>query len=399
MSAQPANSIPTDVVCLDDYAAYARQRLDDNALAYLDGTAADGLTADWNRQAYARWALLPRVLQSLAGGHCRTELFGRELPSPILLAPIAWQKLFHPDGELATAYTAGALGVGMVLSTLASVSIEAAAQANQQGSAQGAGGPRWFQFYQQAEPSLNEELIRRAEAAGYEAIVFTVDAPINGIRNREQRAGFTLPAGIEAVNLRHPLNPQDAEGYARRARSLAEKRRQRGPSAIFDDYMACAPTWADLDWLLATTRLPVIVKGLLHPDDATQAVRQGAAGVIVSNHGGRTLDTLPASLDCLPAIAEALHGQVPILLDGGIRRGSDIFKAIALGASAVLIGRPYIHALAVAGPLGIAHLLRILQDELEATMALCGVARLAEIGPRHLKAQPVYPPYSQGVFR
>ena len=162
----------------------------------------------------------------------------------MLLAPIAWQKLFHPDGELATAYPAGALGVGMVLSTLASVSIEAAAQANRQGSAQGAGGPRWFQYYQQAERSLNEELIRRAEAAGYDAIVLTVDAPINGIRNREQRAGFALPPGIEAVNLRHPLDPQDAEGYARRERSLAEKRRQRGPSPIFDDYMACAPSWA-----------------------------------------------------------------------------------------------------------------------------------------------------------
>ena len=234
------------------------------------------------------------------------------------------------------------------------------------------------------ERSLNEELIRRAEAAGYQAIVFTVDAPLNGIRNREQRAGFGLPPGIEAVNLRRPQDPDDAEGFARRARSLAAKRQQRGPSQVFDDLMAHAPSWADLEWLLAFTRLPVIVKGILHPDDAAQAVRLGASGIIVSNHGGRTLDTLPASLDCLPAIVERLGAAVPILLDGGIRRGSDIFKALARGATAVLIGRPYIHALAAAGPLGVAHVLRILQDELEATMALCGVARLADISPAHL---------------
>ena len=152
--------------------------------------------------------------------------------------------------------------------------------------------------------------------------------------------------------------------------------------------MHCAPTWKDLDWLLATTRLPVIVKGVLHPDDAVRAVDMGAAGIVVSNHGGRTLDTLPASLDALPAIADRLLGRVPILLDGGIQRGSDIFKAIALGASAVLVGRPYIHALAAAGPLGVAHVIRLLHDELEATMALCGVARLDQISTAYLYDNP-----------
>jgi 4-hydroxymandelate oxidase len=157
---------------------------------------------------------------------------------------------------------------------------------------------------------------------------------------------------------------------------------------VFDDLMQHAPTWRDLEWLLATTRLPVIVKGVLHPDDAARTVDMGAAGIVVSNHGGRTLDTLPASLDALPAIATRLAGRVPILLDGGIRRGTDIFKAIALGASAVLIGRAYIHALAAAGPLGIAHVLRLLQDELEATMALCGVASLDRISPAYLIRRP-----------
>lgn len=374
------DGIPRDIAAVADYEPYARRRLDDNAWAYLDGAAADELTRGWNRQAFDSLALLPRVMAEVAGGHCRTTLFGRELPSPILLAPIAWQKLFHPDGELATAYTASALGVGMVLSTLSSSSLEEVAAA----AGQGGNGPRWFQLYLQPERSLNEELIRRAEGAGYEAIVFTVDAPLNGIRNREQRVGFHLPPGIEAVNLRRPQDPDDAEGLALRQRSLAEKHKQRGPSMVFDDLMQHAPTWRDLEWLLATTRLPVVVKGVLHPDDAARAVDMGAAGIVVSNHGGRTLDTLPASLDALPAIAARLEGRVPILLDGGIRRGTDIFKAIALGASAVLIGRAYIHALAAAGPLGIAHVLRLLQDELEATMALCGVASLDRISPAYL---------------
>lgn len=376
------DGIPRDIVALADYEAYARRRLDDNAWAYLDGAAADELTQAWNRAAFERRVVLPRVMADVAGGHCRTTLFGRELPSPVLLAPVAWQKLFHPDGELATAYAASALGAGMVLSTLASCQIEDVAAAARQGG----DGPRWFQLYLQPERSLNAELVQRAEAAGYEAIVFTVDAPLHGIRNREQRVGFQLPPGIEAVNLRRPQQADDVEGMARRRRSDAEKRAQRGPSAVFDDLMPHAPTWRDLEWLLATTRLPVIVKGILHPDDAVRAVDLGAAGIVVSNHGGRTLDTLPASLDALPAIAERLLGRVPILLDGGIRRGTDVFKAIALGASAVLIGRPYIHALAAAGPLGVAHVLRLLQDELEACMALCGVARLSQISTDYLKA-------------
>ena len=382
--APPLDGIPRDIAAVADYAAYARRRLDENAWAYLDGAAGDELTRAWNRAAFDRRALLPRVMANVVGGHCRTTLFGREYPCPILLAPVAWQKLFHPDGELATAYTAAALGVGMVLSTLASSSLEEVAAAAQQGG----DGPRWFQLYLQPERALNEDLIRRAEAAGYEAIVFTVDAPLNGIRNREQRAGFQLPPGIEAVNLRRPQDPADRQGFALREHSLAEKRKRRGPSNVFDDLMHCAPTWKDLDWLLATTRLPVIVKGILHPDDALRAVDMGAAGIVVSNHGGRTLDTLPASLDVLPAIADRLRGRVPILLDGGIQRGSDIFKAIALGASAVLIGRPYIHALAAAGPLGVAHVIRLLHDELEATMALCGVARLEQISPAYLYDNP-----------
>ena len=206
--APPLDGIPRDIAAVADYAAYDRRRLDDNAWAYLDGAAGDELTRTWNRAAFDRQALLPRVMAEVVGGHCRTTLFGREYPCPVLLAPVAWQKLFHPDGELATAYTAAALGVGMVLSTLASSSLEEVAAAAQQGGE----GPRWFQLYLQPERALNEDLIRRAEAAGYEAIVFTVDAPLNGIRNREQRAGFQLPPGIEAVNLRRPQESGRSSG-------------------------------------------------------------------------------------------------------------------------------------------------------------------------------------------
>ncbi len=365
------DGIPREIAAVADYEAYARRRLDDNAWAYLDGAAGDELTRAWNRTAFDRLALLPRVMSDVAGGHCRTTLFGHDYPSPVLLAPVAWQKLFHPEGERATAYAAAALGAGFILSTLASCTIEeVAAMSRQAGD-----GARWFQLYLQPDRGLSGELVRRAEAAGYAAIVFTVDAPLSGIRNREQRVGFQLPPGVDSANL---------------LRSTAENGQKPPPggSAVFDGLMRHAPTWRDLEWLLATTRLPVIVKGVLHPDDAARAVDLGSAGIVVSNHGGRTLDTLPASLDALPTIARRIEGRVPVLLDGGIRRGSDIFKAIALGASAVLIGRPYIHALAAVGPLGIAHVLRLLQDELEATMALCGVARLEQITAEHLYDHP-----------
>lgn len=365
------DGIPRDIAALADYEPYARRRLDDNAWAYLDGAAGDELTHAWNRAAFDRHALLPRVMNEVAGGHCRVTLLGREHACPVLLAPVAWQKLFHPEGERATAYAAAALGTGMILSTLASCTLEdVAATARQAGN-----GARWFQLYLQPDRGASAELVQRAEAAGYEAIVFTVDAPLNGIRNREQRVGFQLPPGVESANL---------------LRSTARngQKPKTGGSAVFDDLMHHAPTWRDLEWLVATTRLPVIVKGVLHPDDSALAVDLGAAGIVVSNHGGRTLDTLPASLDVLPVVARRLAGRVPILLDGGIRRGSDIFKAIALGASAVLIGRPFIHALAAAGPLGVAHVLRLLQDELEATMALCGVASLDRITAEYLYDHP-----------
>lgn len=352
--------IPDAIAAVPDYAAYARERLDPAIWAYLDGAAGDELSARWNREAWERLRLHGRVLADVAGGDTALTLFGSRLEHPVLLAPVAYQRLAHPDGELAAARAAAALGAGFVLSTLASVELEAVAALPD-------APPLWFQLYCQPERAASVELVQRAEAAGYSALVVTVDAPLAGIRNRERRAGFRLPPGVSAANLRHGQTPF-APGSAQ-------------ASLVFDGIMRTAPTWRELDWLLDQTRLPVILKGIVSPEDAALAIERGVAGLIVSNHGGRVLDTLPASAEVLPAIAERVAGRVPILVDGGIRRGTDVLKALALGASAVLIGRPYLHGLAAAGALGVAHVLKMLREELEVAMALTGCARLADIGP------------------
>ncbi len=350
------------LVCLADYESAAARMLDANAWAYVSGGAADEITMRWNREAFDRRALLPRVLASdpARPGHTRITLLARERAHPILVAPIAFQKLAHPDGELAAAIAAAAQDAVMVTSSSASARIEDIAAIGNAG--------HWFQLYMQAERQSTLRLLRRAEEAGCEAIVVTVDAPVNGVRNREHRAGFTLPPGIRAENLVDlPSSP---------AASLRD-----GGSAVFEHFMAQAPSWRDIAWLIAEARLPVLLKGILHPDDAGRAIENGAAGIIVSNHGGRTLDTAIATLDALPAIAERCAGRVPVLIDGGMRRGTDILKAISLGATAVLVGRPIIHGLAVAGAHGASHVLRLLRDELEIAMALTGVSRITEIGP------------------
>lgn len=355
--------IPADIVAVSDHEPYARQRLDGNAWAYLHSGSADELSFAWNQDAFRRIPLNTRVLADVRGGHTRLELFGQRFEHPLLLAPVAYQKLFHPEGELATVQGAGAMGAGMVLSTLASSRLEAVAEV--------AESPLWFQLYFQPDKGFNRDLVARAEAAGYQALVVTVDVPVFGLRNREQRAGFHLPAGVEPVNLHGCVVP--ASEFA-----------GGGQSIVFDHLMLNAPTWDDIAWLRSLTRLPLLLKGITHPDDASKALEMGVDGLVVSNHGGRSLDTLPASIELLPAIAQAVAGRVPLLLDGGIRRGSDVLKALALGASAVLLGRSWVYGLAAAGPLGVAHVLKLLREELEVVMALCGYASLGEIGPEAL---------------
>ncbi|MDB5896336.1 MAG: alpha-hydroxy-acid oxidizing enzyme [Rhodoferax sp.] len=365
MSGLAIGQVPAGVVNLDDHEAHARQLLDDNAWAYFAGGAGDELTMAANRSAWNDIALHPRVLRKLAGGHTRTELLGRSWRHPIMVAPVAFQRMAHPDGELATAVAAATLGAGLVLSTQASVPMEAVAQAV---LGEPARGPLWFQLYLQADRGATLELVRRAESAGFEALVVTVDAPTHGARDRERRAGFKLPPGVAAVNL--------AARSPAQAAPLSPDQ-----SALFDGVLRTAPTWDDIAWLQAQTRLPVLLKGILHPEDAREAVRLKLGGVIVSNHGGRTLDTAVATALALPAVAQAVDGALPILVDGGIRRGTDVLKALALGASAVLVGRPVVFALANAGAVGVAHVLRLLRDEFEIAMALCGCATLDDITP------------------
>lgn len=364
MSGVPSvEPIPQGVVSLGDHEMHAAKRLDANAFAYFSGGAADEITLRANRTAWDGIQLFPRVLRNLVGGHTRTALFGRTLAHPILLAPVAFQRMAHRDGEMATAYAASMQGAGLILSSQASVLLEHVARAVLPERQR---GPLWFQLYFQHDRGFTKELVRRAESAGYEALVVTVDASSSGVRDRERRVGFKLPPDVSAVNLAGLPAPKPV--------MLNEHQ-----SRMFDALLATAPTWKDIEWLRSITRLPVILKGIMHPGDAQLAAQHGADGVIVSNHGGRTLDTVPATATILPRIRAAMGPQFPILADGGIRRGTDVFKAIALGADAVLIGRPYVFGLANAGAMGVSHVVRLLRDELEIAMALCGCATLADI--------------------
>lgn len=366
MSTPQLGIIPEGTVNLTDYAAHARERLSDQAWAYFSGAAGDEITLQANRNAWDQLTLHPRVLRSLVGGHTRQTLLGRVLEHPILLAPVAFQRMAHPDGEIGTAYAAAAQGAGLVLSTQSSTPLEAIAQAILSDAGR---GPLWFQLYVQPDRAFTRELVQRAEQAGYEALVVTVDAPASGARDRERRAGFKLPEGIQAINLAGMPKPANTSTL------------QAGQSAMFDGLLNAAPTWDDIAWLQGITRLPILLKGILHEDDARQAAQLGVQGLIVSNHGGRTLDTAVPTAWALPRIAQAVGKDLPVLVDGGIRRGTDVLKAIALGADAVLIGRPYVHALATAGALGVAHVIRLLRDEFEIAMALTGCATMADITP------------------
>ena len=354
--------LPRDLVSLSDYERYAHGHLPDSTLEYISSGVADDITLGRNRHTFDQLALYNRLFGDFSQANTRIQLGDLTLPGPVLLAPVAHQQLIHPDGECATAQGAATAGVPMICSTLSN---RAFAEISTHHS------HCWFQLYWQSGRPANQALIERAEASTAKAIVITLDAPVQGLRNRIQRSGFSLPDSLKEANLvklpeptRQTLGPDD--------------------SIIFQGFMADRPGIEDLIWLRSQTRLPLYAKGVSHPEDAVILKDLGFDGLIVSNHGGRTLDTLPASLDLLPAIRQAVGEHLPLLLDSGIRRGSDIIKAIALGANAVCIGRPQIWALAVAGPLGVAHMLKLLHQELEMNMALCGCATIAEIDERVL---------------
>ncbi len=290
------------------------------------------------------------------------ELFGERLDYPILLAPCAYQKLVHPDGEIAAARGANAARAPYVVSTFATVALDEIASA--------ADSSLWFQLYVHPDHAFTRDLIQRVEAAGYRVLCVTVDTPILGIRDRERRAGFHLPPGIERANLKALGTAVAKMGHFEGG----------GNYSILDP----AINWETIEWIRSLTKLPVVLKGILSPDDARLACESGVSGIIVSNHGGRNLDTVPATIEALPRVIEAVEGQIPVLLDGGVRRGTDIVKALACGARAVLIGRPYLWGLGVGGAQGVEQVIRILRLELEAAMALCGTPSISQITPSAL---------------
>ena len=360
-------AIPAGVVAPGDYEPLAQERLSAAAFAYYSGGAADETTLRWNREAFERVRLAPRVLGDFTGGGTQLNLFGQSFAHPILVAPTAHHGLAVPEAEIATVVGAGGAKAGMVASTESDMTLEEIARAGRT--------PLWFQLYIQHDRGFTADLIRRAEDAGYAALVMTVDAPVHSLRNREQRAGYRGPKLSEHANLRGLYTRHVAEAAL-------------GESLMFRGFLDVAARWDDVAWLRTRTRLPILLKGIMTAEDAETALAHGVDGLIVSNHGGRVLDTVPASLDALPAVVRQVAGRVPVLMDGGIRRGTDVLKALALGAQAVLVGRPCLYGLAVAGPAGVAHVLHLLRCEFEVAMVLTGCRTLADIGPQVIWRAP-----------
>jgi len=342
---------------LRELEATARSLLNPRIHDLFAGGSDDEVSLRANEDAFARLGLVPRVLRGRGEPRLDTELLGCRASLPIVIAPTAFHRLAHPEGERATARAAAAAGAILTVSMASTTAIEEIAQA---------GGPLWFQLYLQPDRGFTEALVRRVEAAGCKALVVTVDSPVFGRRERELRNGFTdLPPGMCCENMR-PLGPGGERGPAR-------------PIAF-----SPALSWEDVEWLRRTTSLPIALKGVLHPEDAKRALESGVDALFVSNHGGRQLDTIPAPLELLPALADALGGRLPLLLDGGVRRGTDALKALALGARAVAIGRPVLWGLAVGGEAGVAHVLALLRSELERALALCGCGSADDAGPELL---------------
>ena len=335
-----------ELVSLFDFEGVAQRRISHMVWEYYSGVA-DEITLRWNREAYDRLRLRPRVLVDVSRIDTRTKLFGQELAHPILLAPAADHRMIHPEGEAATARGAGSASTIVVLSSFTTTCVEDVARH--------ASAPLWFQLYVQRDREFTRDVVERAVAAGCKALCVTVDTPTFGARDRQARAKYELAPGLSRPHLPPPKRTSGT-----------------GALQVFPDWTEPALTWRDLGWLSSLVKIPVLLKGILNPDDAERAVQEGAAGVIVSNHGARNLDTVPASADALPPVVEKVARRIPVLVDGGIRRGTDVVKALALGANAVLIARPYLYGLAVAGEEGVKRVIGILRNELEMAMGLLG---------------------------
>lgn len=349
-----------DLLNVDDYERAAQAKLDKGVFDYYAGGSWDEITLRDNLRAFDRIRLHYRVLRDVAKRDLSTTVLGSKIDLPILIAPTAFQAMAHPDGEVATVRAAGRLGTIMIVSSLSNRSIETIADA--------ATSPIWFQLYVYRDRGATQALIERAAAAGCEALVLTVDAQVWGQRERDARNRFHLPKGLKMSNL-----------LADKA-DLPESASGSGLAAYVTSMFDPSLSWADLEWIRSVSEMPLVIKGVVHPEDAHLAVQHGADGLIVSNHGGRQVDTAPATIDVLPAICDAVDGRIEVLLDGGVRRGSDVVKAIALGARAVALGRAALWGLAVGGREGVERVLSILRDEVDAVLGLCGATKLDELG-------------------
>ena len=351
------------LITVDDFERAAEAVLPRMAWDYYRSGADDERTLRENRRAFRRWEIWYRVLVDVSQRSLATSLLGAELRAPIMIAPTAYHCMAHPEGERATARAAAAAGILYVVSTLATTQLEEVAAASP--------GPKWFQLYVHKDRGFTRSLVERAEGAGYRALMLTVDAPILGRRLADERNSFSLPGGLAMANLITSGTPGALGSTAEERSMLAKYVAARHDASL---------TWKDLAWLRGMTSLPLLIKGIVRADDAALAVEHGAAGVVVSNHGARQLDGSPATIDALPGVVAAVAGRCPVLMDGGVRNGTDILKALALGARAVLIGRPILWGLAVGGEAGVARVLEILQGELSGAMALAGCASVADAG-------------------
>ncbi|WP_030167102.1 lactate 2-monooxygenase [Spirillospora albida] len=358
-------ALPTDLTKLE---ALAEGVLSAQAFGYVAGSAGSEATARANRAALERWRIVPRMLRDVAERDLAVEVLGTRMPAPVLLAPIGVQSIFHSDGELAVARAAAATGAPMVLSTAASFSMEEVAEANGDGA-------RWYQLYWPKDRDLAVSFLERAKAAGYTALVVTLDTFTLAWRPRDlDRAYLPFLRGIGVANYFSDPVFQKAVGGP-----VTDANRDMALLHWIANFGDPTLTWDDLVFLREHWDGPIALKGIQHPDDARRAVDAGMDGVIVSNHGGRQVDGAIASLDALPAVAEAVAGRAAVLFDSGIRTGADIVKALALGAEAVLVARPYAYGLALGGEAGVRHVLRCLMAELELTLALSGVTRPGEL--------------------
>jgi 4-hydroxymandelate oxidase len=351
------------LISLRDFEQAAAERLSRMAYDYYASGADDERTLRDSELAYARIPLRPRVLVDVSRRSTESSMLGRRVAFPVLVAPTAFQRMAHPEGELATARAASAVGTVMTLSTWATSSLEDVREAA------GAGAGLWAQLYVYRDRGVTRALIQRAEEAGYEALVLTADTPLLGRRERDIRNSFTLPAGLSIANL------------ASRGEQLPHREGESGLAVHVRDLLDPSLTWEDVDWLRSVTRLPVVIKGIVRGDDASRAVDHGAAGIVVSNHGGRQLDTTVASVDALPEVVAAVAGRAEVYVDGGVRRGTDVLKALALGARAVFVGRPVLWGLAVGGEEGVTRVLATLREEFDLAMALAGCASVADVTP------------------